>query len=409
MEEKREEEGLQKINWVSERMPVLKTVKNFLVKEKIFDGLKIGMSINIEAKTANLVFALSEAGASIYVAGSNKLSTQDDIAYILSKRGINVFAWRDETEEDHLANLRKVLENKPDLIVDDGGDLTVLLSKELEYKELTPIGGTEETTTGIKRITSLESEGLLRFPVIGVNNASTKHLFDNRFGTGESVLSTIMNITNLSIATKNLVIAGYGWVGRGIAGKARAFGAKVYITEVDPVKAMEADFDGFYVYSMDEASKIGDIFITTTGNINVITQRHFELMKDGAILCNAGHFNKEIDVQALNDFSSSKRVIKPNIDEYFLYNGRRLYLIGKGDIVNLIAGDGKPAEIMDLSFSLEALSLEYLVRNRGGFIPKLYAVPNSIDLRIAELYLGARGIKIDRLDQTQKQYRSSWF
>jgi adenosylhomocysteinase len=409
MEEKREEEGLQKINWVSERMPVLKTVKNFLVKEKIFDGLKIGMSIHIEAKTANLVFALSEAGASVYVAGSNTLSTQDDIAYILSKRGVNVFAWRGETEEDHLANLRKVLDNKPDLIVDDGGDLTVLLSKELEYKELTPIGGTEETTTGINRITSLESEGLLRFPVIGVNNASTKHLFDNRFGTGESVLSTIMNITNLSIATKNLVVAGYGWVGRGIAGKARAFGAKVYITEVDPVKAMEADFDGFYVYSMDEASKIGDIFITTTGNINVITQRHFELMKDGAILCNAGHFNKEIDVQALNDFSSSKRVIKPNIDEYFLYNGKRLYLIGKGDIVNLIAGDGKPAEIMDLSFSLEALSLEYLVRNRGGFIPKLYAVPNSIDLRIAELYLGARGIKIDRLDQTQKQYRSSWF
>lgn len=408
MEEKREEEGLQKINWVSERMPVLRTVKNFLVKEKIFDGLKIGMSIHIEAKTANLVFALNEAGASIYVAGSNTLSTQDDIAYILSKRGINVFAWRGETEEDHLANLRKVLDNKPDLIVDDGGDLTVLLSKELEYKELTPIGSTEETTTGINRITSLESEGLLRFPVIGVNNASTKHLFDNRFGTGESVLSTIMNITNLSIATKNLVIAGYGWVGRGIAGKARAFGAKVYITEVDPVKAMEADFDGFYVYSMDEASKIGDIFITTTGNINVITQRHFELMKDGAILCNAGHFNKEIDVQSLNDFSSSKRVIKTNIDEYFLYNGKRLYLIGKGDIVNLIAGDGKPAEIMDLSFSLEALSLEYLVRNRGGFIPKLYAVPNSIDLRIAELYLGARGIKIDRLDQTQKQYRLSW-
>lgn len=408
MEEKREEEGLQKINWVSERMPVLRTVKNFLVKEKIFDGLKIGMSIHIEAKTANLVFALNEAGASIYVAGSNTLSTQDDIAYILSKRGINVFAWRGETEEDHLANLRKVLDNKPDLIVDDGGDLTVLLSKELEYKELAPIGSTEETTTGINRITSLESEGLLRFPVIGVNNASTKHLFDNRFGTGESVLSTIMNITNLSIATKNLVIAGYGWVGRGIAGKARAFGAKVYITEVDPVKAMEADFDGFYVYSMDEASKIGDIFITTTGNINVITQRHFELMKDGAILCNAGHFNKEIDVQSLNDFSSSKRVIKTNIDEYFLYNGKRLYLIGKGDIVNLIAGDGKPAEIMDLSFSLEALSLEYLVRNRGGFIPKLYAVPNSIDLRIAELYLGARGIKIDRLDQTQKQYRLSW-
>lgn len=408
MEEKREEEGLQKINWVSERMPVLRTVKNFLVKEKIFDGLKIGMSIHIEAKTANLVFALNEAGASIYVAGSNTLSTQDDIAYILSKRGINVFAWRGETEEDHLANLRKVLDNKPDLIVDDGGDLTVLLSKELEYKELTPIGSTEETTTGINRITSLESEGLLRFPVIGVNNASTKHLFDNRFGTGESVLSTIMNITNLSIATKNLVVAGYGWVGRGIAGKARAFGAKVYITEVDPVKAMEADFDGFYVYSMDEASKIGDIFITTTGNINVITQRHFELMKDGAILCNAGHFNKEIDVQSLNDFSSSKRVIKTNIDEYFLYNGKRLYLIGKGDIVNLIAGDGKPAEIMDLSFSLEALSLEYLVRNRGGFIPKLYAVPNSIDLRIAELYLGARGIKIDRLDQTQKQYRLSW-
>jgi len=409
MEEKKEEEGLQKINWVSERMPVLRTVKNFLVKEKIFEGLKIGMSIHIEAKTANLVFALNEAGANIFVAGSNTLSTQDDIAYVLSKKGINVFAWRGETEEDHLANLRKVLDNKPDLIVDDGGDLTVLLSKELEYRELNPIGGTEETTTGIKRITSLESEGLLRFPVIGVNNASTKHLFDNRFGTGESVLSTIMNITNLSIATKNLVIAGYGWVGRGIAGKARAFGAKVYISEVDPVKAMEADFDGFYVYSMDEASKIGDIFITTTGNINVITQRHFELMKDGAILCNAGHFNKEIDVQALNDFSSSKRIIKPNIDEYFLYNGRRLYLIGKGDIVNLIAGDGKPAEIMDLSFSLEALSLEYLVRNRGGFIPKLYAVPNSIDLRIAELYLGARGIKIDRLDQTQKQYRSSWF
>lgn len=403
------EEGFQKINWVSGRMPVLKTVKDILIKEKTFEGLKIGMSIHIESKTANLIFTLSEAGASIYVAGSNLLSTQDDIAYALSKKGINVFGWRGESEEDHLANLRKVLDNKPDLIVDDGGDLTVLISRELEYRDFTPIGGTEETTTGIKRIASLESEGLLRFPVIGVNNASTKHLFDNRYGTGESVLSTIMNTTNLAIATKNLVIAGYGWVGRGIAGKAKAFGAKVYITEVDPIKAMEADFDGLYVCSMDEAAKVGDIFITTTGNINIITQKHFELMKDGAILCNAGHFNKEIDVSALNDFSSSKRRIKPNIDEYFLYNGRRLYLIGGGDIVNLTAGDGRPAEIMDLSFSLEALSLEYLVRNRGGFIPKLYAVPNSLDLRIAELYLGSHGIKIDRLDKTQKQYRSSWF
>ncbi len=408
MADEREEIGSQRINWVSERMPVLKAVRDYLVREKIFDGFKIGMCIHIEPKTANLIFSLSEAGAEIYLAGSNSLSTQDDIAYVLSKRKINVFAWRGESDEDHLANLRKVLSSKPDLIVDDGGDLTVLLSREVEFKDITPIGGTEETTTGIKRMISLESEGLLRFPVIGVNNASTKHLFDNRYGTGESVIASIINLTNVTIATKNLVIAGYGWVGRGIAAKARAFGAKVYITEVDPIKAMEADFDGFYVCSMDEAAKIGDIFITTTGNINIITQRHFELMKDGAILCNAGHFNIEIDVQALSDFSSSKRRVKPSIDEYLLYNGRRLYLLGEGSIINLIVGGGKPAEIMDLSFSLEALSLEYLVRNRGGFIPKLYVVPNSIDLRIAELYLGSRGIKIDRLDKTQKQYCSSW-
>lgn len=408
MSNNQEEIGLERINWVSGRMPVLKALKDYLIREKIFEGLKIGMCIHIEPKTVNLLFTLLEAGAEIYLAGSNSLSTQDDIAYVLSKRGINVFASRGESNEEHHANLRKVLSNKPDLIVDDGGDLTVLLSRDAEYKDLTPIGGTEETTTGIKRISSLESEGLLQFPVIGVNNAFTKHLFDNRYGTGESVLASIINLTNLAIATKNIVIAGYGWVGRGIAAKARAFGAKVYITEVDPIKAMEADFDGFYVYSMDEAAKIGEIFITTTGNINIISQKHFELMKDGAILCNSGHFNVEIDVQALSDFSSSKRRVKQNIDEYTLFNGRKIYLLGEGSIINLIEGNGKPAEIMDLSFSLEALSLEYLVRNRGGFIPKLYGVPNAIDLKIAELYLGNRGIKIDRLDKTQKQYRSSW-
>ena len=403
------EDGLKKIDWIQNRMPILNIVKNQLIKEKIFEKLTIGLSTHIGAKTANFVLTLKEAGADIIVASSNVLSTQDDIAAVMVRNGIKVYAWRGESEEDHLANLRKVLDQKPDLIVDDGGDLTILITKENEYADYNPIGGIEETTTGIKRITSLESEGLLRFPVIGVNNAETKRIFDNKYGTGESVLTSLITTTDLVIATKNIVVAGYGWVGRGIAEKARSFGAKVYITEVDSIRAMEADFDGFYVCTMDEASKFGDIFITTTGNIDVIKQRHFESMKDGSILCNAGHFNVEIDVESLNNFSTNKRVIRSNLFEYNLYNGRKLFLINDGGLINQTAGEGKPAEIMDLSFSLQALSLEYLVKNRGGFIPKLYAVPHSIDLRISELFLGVRDIKIDRLDKIQKQYKTSWF
>jgi len=396
--------GHDKINWVASYMPILNTIKEDFIKNQPFKGLKISMSIHLEAKTAYLATVLKAGGAEVWVTGCNPLSTQDDVAAALVDMGFEVNAWRGVSNEQYEEHLKKTLSLCPDLMIDDGGDLTHLIHGECRDYAKNLIGGCEETTTGIHRLFARQRAGLLDYPMIDVNDADCKHLFDNRYGTGQSTLDGIMNSTNLIIAGKTVVIAGYGWCGKGMAMRAKGMGAIVVVTEIDPIKALEATMDGFTVMPMDEAAKIGDLFVTLTGCKDVIRREHLEVMKDGALLSNSGHFDVEIDKIALSEMAVEEWQRKPNIRGYRMPDGRILNLLAEGRLVNLAAGNGHPAEIMDMSFAIQAKGLEYLAKNRGKLENKVYAVPAEIDREVAEIKLRANGIKIDYLSDEQKAY-----
>ena len=396
--------GHDKIDWVASYMPILNTIKEDFIKNQPFKGLKISMSIHLEAKTAYLAKVLKAGGAEVWVTGCNPLSTQDDVAAALVEDGFEVNAWRGVSNEQYNQHLIKTLSLCPDLMIDDGGDLTHLIHGECRDYAKNLIGGCEETTTGIHRLFARERAGLLDYPMIDVNDADCKHLFDNRYGTGQSTLDGIMNSTNLIIAGKTVVIAGYGWCGKGMAMRAKGMGAVVVVTDIDPSKALEATMDGFSVMPMDEAAKIGDLFVTLTGCKDVIRREHLEVMKDGVLLSNSGHFDVEIDKIALSDMAVEEWDRKPNIRGYRMPDGRILNLLAEGRLVNLAAGNGHPAEIMDMSFAIQAKGLEYLAKNRGKLENKVYAVPAEIDREVAEIKLRSNGIKIDYLSDEQKAY-----
>ena len=397
--------GEDKIRWVESYMPILTQIRERFYKEKPFAGMRISTSIHLEAKTAMLVMTLLDGGASVCASGCNTLSTQDDIAAALVKYGAEVFAVHGEDDESYKRHLTMALSHRPELIIDDGGDFIALLHSTAAGYGDKLIGGCEETTTGIMRLRSMVKRKTLKYPMININDASCKHFFDNRYGTGQSTLDAVMHTTNLIIASKTVVIAGYGWCGRGIAMRARGMGADVIITEIDPVKAIEAVMDGFRVMPMKEAAAEGDVFITATGDVNVITKEHMRKMKDGVLLCNSGHFNVEISIPDLEELSVEASERKPGIRGYRMKDGRTLNLLAEGKLVNLAAGNGHPAEIMDLSFSLQALCLEYIAKTHPAK-PTLYPVPDDINARVAELYLRSRGIKLDRLTAEQKKYLS---
>ena len=402
------ESGELKIEWVRRHMPLLAILEEEFRRDKPFKGLRIALSVHLEAKTAHLCEVLAEGGAEMFVTGSNPLSTQDDVAAALVHEGLNVFALHGATDEEYTRGIRKVIEAGPNIIIDDGGDLVDMIHNH--YPELIPsvIGGCEETTTGILRLRAMDRQGSLQFPMMLVNDAACKHFFDNRYGTGQSVWDGINRTTNLIVAGKTVVVAGYGWCGKGVSMRAKGLGAKVIVTEVDPVKAMEAVMDGFGVMTMEQAAPLGDIFVTVTGCRDVVTPAHFLLMKEGAMLCNAGHFDVEVDVAGLKKMAVSSHPARNNIMAYVLENGRTLYLLGEGRLVNLAAGDGHPAEIMDMSFAIQALSAKYLVDNRKVLerVPgrMLHNVPAEVDTAVARLKLKDWGIDIDSLTPGQHRY-----
>ena len=401
------ESGERKIRWVEAHMPVLRDIGRDFAQNRPFDGLKIALSVHLEAKTAYLCRVLEMGGAEMHVTGSNPLSTQDDVAAALAARGMDVHAVYGCSAEDYEAHLRSVLAFGPNIIIDDGGDLVHMMHTEFADRIPDVIGGCEETTTGIHRLRAMDRAGTLRFPMIMVNDADCKHLFDNRYGTGQSVWDGIMRTTNLVVAGKYVVVSGYGWCGKGVALRAKGLGAKVIVTEVDPVRALEAVMDGYEVMPMAEAARIGDIFVSVTGCKDIITLEHFNLMKDGAILSNAGHFNVEIDMEALERCADETYEARHNIDAYKLPNGRTIYVIAQGRLVNLAAADGHPAEIMDMSFAVQAMSAAYLARTKGTLQPGVVSVPAEIDHDIALRKLRAMGVSIDSLSCSQKKYMNS--
>ena len=398
------ESGERKIEWVKRNCDLLRMLEEEFSKTKPFAGKKVALSVHLEAKTAYLCKVLKAGGAEMYVTGSNPLSTQDDVAAALVKAGLNVFAWYNATPEEYEAHIRKVLEVGPNVIIDDGGDLVHMM--HTEFVDLIPnvIGGCEETTTGIIRLEAMNKKGELKFPMVRVNNADCKHLFDNRYGTGQSVWDGINRTTNLIVAGKNVVVAGYGWCGKGVAMRAKGLGAKVIVTEINPVRAIEAIMDGFEVMPMNEAAKLGDFFVTVTGCDKVIDAEDFAVMKDGAILCNAGHFDCEIDMAGLRKIAVETKEMRNNIIGYKLPTGQWLCVIAEGRLVNLAAGDGHPAEIMDMSFAIQALSAKYLVENQNSLTEKLIDVPEEVDMDVAARKLAFMGKEIDVLTEEQVAY-----
>lgn len=402
------ESGLRKIAWVRSFMPALSSIEERFEREKPFKGLRIAVSVHLEAKTANLGLVLAKGGAEVYLTGCNPLSTQDDVAAAVASMGIETFGIYSVTPEEYEELLIKTLECHPHLIVDDGGDLIALLGGKRKDLADCLIGGCEETTTGIHRLHAREREGILPCTMMAVNDAKAKHYYDNKYGTGQSVWTAIMDTTNLIVAGKTVVVAGYGWCGKGTAMRAKGMGANVIVTEIDPFKALDATMNGFRVMPMDEAAKEGDIFVTVTGCKDVITPKHFAVMKDQAILCNAGHFDCEVDVAALRAQAVKQDTRRNNIIGYTLPNGRTLNVLGEGRLVNLACGMGHPAEIMDMSFAVQALSLEWLWKHHEELDTKVYNVPDEIDDEIGRVKLAALGLKIDTLTEEQKQYLSGW-
>ncbi len=403
------EAGQQRIAWAEREMPVLRQIRERFAREKPLSGLRIAACLHVTTETANLMRTLKAGGAQVVLTASNPLSTQDDVAAALVVYDdIPVFAIKGEDTDTYYQHIHAALDFRPHITMDDGADLISTLHKERRDQLTDIIGGTEETTTGVIRLRAMADDGALAYPVIAVNDALTKHLFDNRYGTGQSTWDGVLRATNILIAGRTVVVAGYGWCGRGVAMRARGLGARVIVTEVDPLRALEAAMDGFWVMPMREAARLGDVFITVTGDIHVLDREHFEVMKDGAIMANAGHFNVEINIPALEALAESKRRVRPYVDEYRLPNGRRLYLLAEGRLVNLAAAEGHPASVMDMSFANQALSVEYLVKEGKHLQPKVYAVPRELDEQVARLKLQAMGIGIDVLTSEQEEYLHSW-
>ena len=402
------ESGEHKIDWVRKNCPLLRSLEEDFSKELPFKGIRIALSIHLEAKTAYLCKVLAVGGAEMYITGSNPLSTQDDVAAALVKAGLNVFAWYGSTEEEYNRHITKVLENNCNIIIDDGGDLVNMLHTSMRDRLEHVIGGCEETTTGIIRLAAMAKEDKLQFPMVMVNNADCKHFFDNRYGTGQSVWDGINRTTNLIVAGKIVVVAGYGWCGKGTAMRAKGLGARVIVTEIDPIKAIEAVMDGFDVMPMNEAAKIGDFFVTVTGCDKVIDEEDFAVMKDGAVLCNAGHFDCEIDMARLREIALETREQRKNIMGYKLPTGQWIFVLAEGRLVNLAAGDGHPAEIMDMSFAIQALSAKYLVEHGSELTEKLIDVPREVDIDVAKRKLAFLGKEIDVLTEEQEKYLNSY-
>jgi adenosylhomocysteinase len=401
-------EGKARINWVRQYMPLLNTLEKEFRAEQPFKGRKITVSVHLEAKTAYLSLVLAAGGADVAVTGSNPLSTQDAIAAALVEEGLKVYAWHGATAEEYEEHLNRALDFGPNIIIDDGGDLVNLLHSTRSALKENVIGGCEETTTGVLRLRAREKEGKLDFPMMSVNDAYCKYLFDNRYGTGQSVWDGIMRTTNLIVAGKNVVVAGYGWCGKGVSMKAKGLGANVIVTEVDPVKAIEAVMDGFRVMPMEEAAAIGDIFVTVTGCLKVIQKGHFQKMKNGVLLANAGHFDVEVWRPGLEELCIEKKPMRQNIMGYVMEDGRTLNLLAEGRLVNLASGDGHPAEIMDMSFALQALCARHVLQNQGRLSNRVYSVPEDIDQRVAQMKLNAMGIRIDRLSEEQTKYLKAY-
>ena len=401
--------GKKRIDWANQSMKVLQIIRKEFIKNQPLKGIRVSACLHVTAETANLAITLRDGGADVVLCASNPLSTQDDVAASLVRdQGISVFAIKGEDNDTYYNHILAAIDHKPQVTMDDGADLVTTLHTKRKDALDGVIGGTEETTTGVIRLRAMAKEGILQFPIVAVNDANTKHLFDNRYGTGQSTIDGIVRATNYLLAGSRFVVAGYGWCGRGLANRARGAGAEVIVTEVDPTKALEAVMDGFRVMSMLEAAKLGDIFCTVTGNKNVLGREHFELIKDGAIIANSGHFNVEIDIPALEKMASSKRTTRHFVEEYALKDGRKINLLGEGRLINLASAEGHPAAVMDMSFADQALSVEYLVKNAKTFEAKVYKVPDDLDRRVARLKLESMGIKIDRLTPEQEEYLAGW-
>ncbi len=403
-------EGWKRVLWADQEMPVLRSVRARFEKEKPFKGLRFSACLHVTAETANLARTLKAGGASVVLCASNPLSTQDDVAAALVKKErLAVFAVRGEDHESYYSHLRAALDHRPVITMDDGADLVSMLHQEYAHLAGGMMASMEETTTGVIRLRALAADKALRIPVIAVNDAATKHLFDNRYGTGQSTIDGIIRATDVLLAGKRVVVAGYGWCGRGVAARARGMGAKVVVTEVDPVRALEASMDGFEVMPMKDAARVGDLFITLTGDMHVIGREHLKVMKDGAIICNSGHFDIEIDIKALTAMAAGcEKNVRNHVDCYTLPDGRRLFLVGEGRLVNLAAAEGHPASVMDMSFATQALASEWAVQQRGKLSPQVYEVPQSLEEWVARIKLAAMGIRMDKLTREQKRYLSSW-
>ena len=401
--------GRKRIDWANQSMQVLQIIRKEFIKNQPLQGMRIAACLHVTAETANLAITLRDGGANVVLCASNPLSTQDDVAAALVRdSNIPVFAIKGEDNETYYKHIMAALDHKPHITMDDGADLvTTALTKRTDVLDGI-LGGTEETTTGVIRLRAMAKQGVLRYPIIAVNDADTKHLFDNRYGTGQSTIDGIIRATNFLLAGSKFVVAGYGWCGRGLASRARGLGAEVIITEIDPTKALEAVMDGYRVMAMEHAAKIGDIFCTVTGNKNVLRKEHFAVMKDGAIVANSGHFNVEIDIPALEKLSSGKRVTRNFVEEYSLRDGRKINVLGEGRLINLAAAEGHPAAVMDMSFADQALSVEYMVKNHASLDKKVFKVPDELDKRVARLKLESMGIKIDRLTPEQEEYLAGW-
>ncbi len=401
--------GKRKIEWANQQMPVLQLIRKRFIKEQPLKGLRLSACLHVTSETANLAITLRDGGADVVLCASNPLSTQDEVAASLVKDfSIPTYAIKGEDNATYYAHISAALDHKPRITMDDGADLVTQLLTKRTAQIPEVIGGTEETTTGVIRLRAMAKDGTLKFPVIAVNDAQTKHFFDNRYGTGQSTIDGILRATNLLLAGLKLVVSGYGWCGRGVAMRGRGLGADVIITEVDPIRALEATMDGFRVMPMREAARIGDVFVTVTGDKGVLDAEHFQVMKDGAVLCNSGHFNVEIDIPALEKLSTAQREVRPYVEEYQMKDGRKIYLLGEGRLVNLAMAEGHPASVMDMSFANQALAAEYMAQHATELEPKVYPVPEHLDKQIARLKLESMGIQIDKLSPEQERYLASW-
>jgi adenosylhomocysteinase len=402
-------QGQDLIDWAAREMPVLLLIRERFATEKPLQGLRVSACLHVTSETANLMLTLKAGGADVVLAASNPLSTQDPVAAALTRNhDVRTYAIKGEDNDTYYAHLEAALEHRPNFTMDDGADLVTMLHRDRTEFLPDVLGGTEETTTGVIRMKAMAEQGVLRYPVIAINEADTKHLFDNRYGTGQSTIDGVVRATNVLLAGKTFVIAGYGWCGRGLASRAKGMGADVVVTEIDPVKALEAAMDGFRVMPMHKAAEVGDIFVTVTGDLNVLDRTHFDAMKDGAIMANSGHFNSEINLKALDDLASSVRQVRPFVQEYRMADGRRLHVLGEGRLINLAAAEGHPAAVMDMSFANQALSLEYMAKNHGSLEKRVYDVPEEIDHEVARLKLHAMGVEIDTLTEEQVRYLNSW-